>query len=365
MNLGLLGKVAPNAATTFPGEPVPASAGGLARHGERARRHLAHRLTRECEAMAQHALSTGHTVPVEVIELLDRAFSSIDAADTSRLAVTATPDCDQSNVAATSTDVSALVALSRAHAALAVIIAPATPEAVLAIADERCRHPLMTSFGPVPIARQMLVLALVSLITLLGVSVSPDINDANMSKTLLDLSGAPLLVVEIFLLSAGSLGSCFANLQRVNKFVSDGTYDPKSQSTYWVRWVMGIISGIVLSQLVYDVFLESQTVPAGGAPTADAIGQPLLALFGGYSVDVVHSILNRLIGAVSFVFRGPEESAPGRQRSVADANLPIQDRLNTAASIAADKPVHVLPTTSGGSSSGGDIAANGSPGRNG
>lgn len=348
MNLGLLGKVAPNAATTFPGEPEPASSGSLAMHGERARRHLALLLTRECEAMAQYALSTGHTVPVEVMELLERAFSSVDAPGT-RLAVSTAPQCDQPNAGRPSTDVSALVALSRAHAALAVIIAPATPEAVLAIADERSRHPLMTAFGPVPIARQMLVLALVSLITLLGVSLSPDINDANMSKTLLDLSGVPLLVVEIFLLSAGSLGSCFANLQRVNKFVSDGTYDPKSQSTYWVRWVMGIISGIVLSQLVYDVFIESQSVPAGGAATAGAIGQPLLALFGGYSVDVVHSILNRLIGAASYVFRGPEETPPGRQRSLADANLPIQDRLNTAASIAADKPVNVLPATSDGS----------------
>jgi hypothetical protein len=234
--------------------------------GERARRRLWHQLTRECEAMAQHALSTGHTVPIEVMESLNHAFSLLDT-QAARLPASAAPDRGESEAGALPSDVPALVALSRAHTALAAIIAPATPESVLVISDERIKHPLMTAFGPVPIARQMLGLALVSLIVLLVVSLSPAVNNANMSKTLLELSGVPLLMVEIFLLSAASLGSCFANLQRVNRFVSDGTYDPKSQSTYWTRWVMGVISGIVLSQLVYDLFIA--TAPG-------VIGQPLL-----------------------------------------------------------------------------------------
>lgn len=279
----------------------------LAALGECARRRLWHLLTRECEAMAQHAFSMGHIIPIEVVELLDHAFSSLDTQAALRLPASAALDRDELKAGASPPDVPALVALSRAHTALAVIIAPATPEAVLAISDERIRHPRMTTFGPVPVARQMLGLALVSLIVLLGVSLSADINNANMSKTLLDLSGVQLLVVEIFLLSASSLGSCFANLQRVNRFVSDGTYDPKYQSTYWTRWVMGVISGIVLSQLVYDVFVEPRSAPTGGGTMPGVIGQPLLALLGGYSVDVVHSILNRIINAVSSVFRSTRE----------------------------------------------------------
>lgn len=323
----------------------------LAALGECARRRLWHLLTRECEAMAQHAFSMGHIIPIEVVELLDHAFSSLDTQAALRLPASAALDRDESKAGASPPDVPALVALSRAHTALAVIIAPATPEAVLAISDERIRHPRMTTFGPVPVARQMLGLALVSLIVLLGVSLSADINNANMSKTLLDLSGVQLLVVEIFLLSASSLGSCFANLQRVNRFVSDGTYDPKYQSTYWTRWVMGVISGIVLSQLVYDVFVEPRSAPTGGGTMPGVIGQPLLALLGGYSVDVVHSILNRIINAVSSVFRSPENDSSGSRRSSADANRSIQDRLNTATSIAAGQPVNALPAMSGRSQS--------------
>jgi hypothetical protein len=76
-----------------------------------------------------------------------------------------------------------------------------------------------------------------------------------MSKSLLELSGYPLLMIEAFLVSAASLGGCFANLQKINTVISDGTYDPRAQSTYWTRWMMGVISGIVLSQIVYDFFL--------------------------------------------------------------------------------------------------------------
>ena len=341
------GKSVANVRATSPDEPALASVDDLAALGERAKRRLWHLLTRECEAMAQYALSTGRTVPVEVMELLDQAFSSLDTQATLRLPASAAPDRGEPKAGASPPDVPALVALSRVHTALAVIIAPATPEAILAISDERIRHPLMTSFGPVRVARQMLGLALVSLITLLGVSLSPEINNDNMSKTLLELSGVPLLFIEIFLLSAGSLGSCFANLQRINRFVSDGTYDPKSQSTYWTRWVMGVISGIVLSQLIYDVFVAPPSVEMGGKSMPGVIGQPLLALLGGYSVDVVHSILNRIINAVNSVFRGPEDSSSGSQRSLAGADRSIDDRLNTATSIAAGQPVNARPTMSG------------------
>lgn len=313
--------------------------------GERAKQRLWARLTRECEAMAQHALSTGHTVPIEVIELLDHAFSSLHTQATLQSPAGAGPV--RGEWKADALEVPVLVALSRAHAALAVIIAPATPEAVLMFSDQRMRHPHITTFGPVPVARQMLGLAVVSLIVLLGVSLSPDINASNMRKTLLELSGASLFLVEIFLLSASSLGSCFANLHRINRYVSDGTWNPKYRSTYWTRWVMGVISGIVLSQLVYDVFVASTSAPKVGATIPGLIGGPLLALLGGYSVDVVHSILNRIINAVSSVFRGPDDGSSGRQRSLADADRSIQDRLNTATSIATSKPFNALPGASG------------------
>jgi hypothetical protein len=108
-------------------------------------------------------------------------------------------------------------------------------------------------------------------------------------------------MTETFLVSAASLGSCFANLQRINTVISDGTYDPRVQCTYWTRWVMGVISGIELSRLVY-AFLLAHSGNMSGPTVPAAIGQPILALLGGYSVDFVHGILRRGINAVSHFF---------------------------------------------------------------
>src|SRR5215470_1665417 len=270
--------------------------------GLQVRERLWHRMVRECEAMVRHALGTGIVVPADIMERLDQALSAPDgpvaiAAPERRAA----PPGDAAAPTASAVETSRFGLLAAAHAGLALAIAPATPEAVLLMADERERHPARSEFGPLPLVRQMLDLAILSLIALLGVCISPVVNTANMSKTLLELSGYPQLMIEAFLISAASLGSCFANRQRINSVVSDGTYDPRVQSTYWTRWVMGVISGVVLSQIVYEFFLTH----SGNEPTVHAvpaIGQPILALLGGYSVDFVHGILKRAINTVANFF---------------------------------------------------------------
>jgi hypothetical protein len=202
------------------------------------------------------------------------------------------------------------------------------------MAEEYERHPVWCEFGPLPLVRQMLALALLSLVVLLAVSLSAVVNSGNMSKSLLALSGYPLLMVEIFLVSAASLGSCFANLQRINTVMSDGTYDPRVQSTYWTRWVMGVISGIVLSQLVYDFFLANSSDDPSIRAIPDAIGQPILALLGGYSVDFVHGVLKRAINTVGSFFGVSMDAGTDNQQRAAIAKAPGQDRLATASEFA-------------------------------
>jgi hypothetical protein len=175
----------------------------------------------------------------------------------------------------------------------------------------------------------MLGLAMFSLLVLLAVSVSAHVNNVNVSKSLLELAGFPLLMVEAFLVSAASLGACFANLQRINTVISDGTYDPRVQSTYWTRWVMGVISGIILSQIVYDFLLHSS-----GGTSAQAIpaplGQPILALFGGYSVDFVHGILKRAINTLGNFFGVSRDGGAGNQARARMAEAVAQQRLALA-----------------------------------
>jgi len=283
--------------------------------GLRVRQRLWQRMVRECEAMAQYAFSTGRIVPFEVVEQLDQVLSTPDATAAAtapgRRGVDGLPPEDATVGSALPAEMSSLASLSVAHATLAQIIAPATPEAVLLLADERATRPFLYALGPLPIVRQILGLAILSLFVLLGVALSEEVNVVNMSKTMLTLTGYPLFIKEVFLVSAASLGSCFQNLQKINVVISDGTYDPKFQSTYWTRCVMGVISGVILSQLVYVFLMPAPTTDAAAVPAT--IGQPIFALFGGYSVDLVHGILSRAINTLGDFFRGSRDGAVENQ----------------------------------------------------
>src|SRR6516162_9412898 len=304
----------------------PVTAVGATGVGVQVRERLWQRMARECEAMVQHALGTGLVVPADVMEHLDQAVS----APVGQITIAA-PDPPPAGAASTASAIgtSRFALLAAAHTGLAIAIAPATPEAVLLMADERERHPVRSEFGPLPLVRQVLGLAMLSLVVLLGVSTSAVVNTANMNKSLLELSGYPLFMIEIFLVSAASLGSCFANLQRINTVISDGTYDPRVQSTYWTRWVMGVISGIVLSQLVYVFYLAQSGNDQTVGTASVAIGQPILALIGGYSVDFVHGILTRAINSVGNFFGvsmaggADNQPRPGMVEAVAQQRLAL------------------------------------------
>lgn len=302
------------------------------RFAARARERLWRRMVRECEAMVEHAFSTGRVVPTEVIEYLDQAILAPAAlAAPDRLDDDA-PSPDTGGRSSSTIKTSRLTLLATAHAQLALAIAPATPEAVLLMADERERHPVWCQFGPLPLVRQMLGLTLVSLVALLGVGVSSEISAANMSNV--DLAGYSFFIVEAYLISAASLGACFANLHRINTVISDGTYDPRVQSTYWTRWVMGVIAGTVLSGLVYD-FLLSHSGNGNDAAIAapGTFVQPVLALVGGYSVDFVHGILKRTINTLGNFFGVSEREGDDQQRAGA-AETAAQEKLVMATELA-------------------------------
>ena len=335
MNISILNRPLRYAAVPFD-EPSPGDAKGVTGIGARVKERMWQRMARECEAMVQHAFSTGRVVPIEVMVRLDQAVSSADG-----LSVVAAPDSrDDASIAnapargARTMEMSRFVSLAVAHAGLAHAIAPATPEAVLLMADERERHPLWSALGPLPLVRQMLGLALLSLVVLLAVSIDTAVNTENMAKSLLESSGFPLLMVEAFLVSAASLGACFANLQRINTFISEGTYDPRFQSTYWTRWVMGVISGVILSQLVYNSVLTHSGADTG-ASAAGAIAQPILALVGGYSVDFVHGLLRRAINTVGNFFSVSTDGAADNQLRPAIAEAVALERLATTSELAA------------------------------
>lgn len=216
-----------------------------------------------------------------------------------------------------------------AHSSLADLIAPATPRSVMLMHEDRLRHPLLSSFGSVPLVRMFLGIAVASMLLMLLTSLSPQVSRDNMGKTLLDNSGWSLAVCEAFLIFASLVGSAFAALFKLHRYISAGTYDERFASTYWIQLILGVIAGVVLSQVLYSVFPNSVpgAKPAGNYPPT-FLQQPVLALIGGFSASLVHRILDRLVLAVESVFGGevPKSAIPLQAKKPAAGKINALDR---------------------------------------
>jgi len=243
---------------------------------------IRNRMVREVEAMTLFALATGIGVPPDLMAQLDRCLTDTQGGEP--------PDSPLA-------DPSARIALlSSTHGELTRLIAPARPGSLLLLIEDRRTYPFWNGFGAVPLVRRMLGVAVVSLIVLLGTALSSQVNAANMSQGLLGLQGWPLLWNEIFLFAASAVGAGLANLRRLDRFISNCTYEQRFDSSYWSRLVMGVISGILLAQVLFSA------ITGGGANSGangfSALNQPILALLGGFSADLVHDVLTHFITTI-------------------------------------------------------------------
>ena len=156
--------------------------------------------------------------------------------------------------------------LVRAHAELVRIVAPATPRTILLLSRER-ESPL-AMLGPVRLVRHMLIVVIVLLAAFVLLAASPDVKHG--SGDIFTSSGLPLLLNELFLLTAGGLGAAFSALFTASRYIKAGTYDPKHESTYWLRLILGLMAGLLLPALI----------PMAGTESGQ-LSKPLLALLGG------------------------------------------------------------------------------------
>jgi hypothetical protein len=257
---------------------------------------IENRLEREVEAMTLYALASGLGVPADTIANVDLALPGIASADP----VPANPDAPTPRC-------TRVTALAEAHLSLTKLIAPAKPGAILLLVEQRRGHLGWQTFGAVPLVRSMQAIAVVSLLVLLGISLSDRVNAENMTKGLLNLYGLDLFCVEVFLVAAAAVGASLTNLRRLDRYIVSCTYEQRFDSSYWSRLVMGVISGIILSQVVYSALVGSQ--PDANS-TLSAFGQPVLPLLGGFSADLVHDILNQFISVFGNLLAGKGQRRP-------------------------------------------------------
>jgi hypothetical protein len=259
----------------------------------------------ECQAMASYALASGLRVAPAALHSLADAGGT-DSAD-ERL------------------DAQQWRRLVHAHDQLVQVVSPATPRTLLLLSQDAADGNLKM-LGGIPLVRRMLGVSVMSLAVFLLTALSPKVSHA--TGDIFHESGIELLVNELFLLGAAGIGAAFAALFAANHYVSEGTYDPKYEASYWVRFVLGLIAGIVLSSLI--------PIKAGGQGGGEAFTRPFLALLGGFSAAVVFRILQRVVGTLESLVQGDGgdgESARKRLATSEASQLRTQEQMRVSAAL--------------------------------
>ena len=100
----------------------------------------------------------------------------------------------------------------------------------------------------------------------------------------------PLLINELYFLSAAGIGASFFILFKISHYIVNNKYNPKYESYYWIRFLLGLIAGLILASLIPEIPL---------IPEEDlSLARPALALLGGFSTVGVYSILESLMNMV-------------------------------------------------------------------
>lgn len=102
--------------------------------------------------------------------------------------------------------------------------------------------------------------------------------------------------------------SGFVNVENINRYIGNLTYNPIYDSSYWTHIILGIISGIILVELLPKELFDSGTMASFGKPT--------LAMFGGFSTKVVYRMLLRLVDTMATLVNGSGQPDSESQNSV-------------------------------------------------
>lgn len=278
---------------------------------------LAEQLVLECEAMAKYAFASGLAVPGKIIQALEN-FSK-------KIAKGMEPAGDSAGTNGTAGPAADIRPLISVHERLVKIVEPAKPRTILLLEEESQRSGIFKFLGSVTFIRRMILAALICLVLFVSISLSPEINNQPGSWNLFQTSGWSLLLKELFLLTAAGLGASFTALFKANRYIVEGTFDPKYESSYWIRFSLGFIAGMILATLI----------PIEKSLDAD-FGKPLLAMLGGFSADLVYRIISRAIESLESLFRGDNKSLVQAQKQYAmvrSAEEGVQNRFKVAANI--------------------------------
>lgn len=256
----------------------------------------------ECETMVRYAQAQGKTIPSHILKQLS---------DLNAIAHELNQDIKTGNTDQLDPRSLNMALIGDLHRELAVVIAPATPATVLLMETNK-RKGLFGLLGPVPLVRRLNIITMLCLLTFLGLFFAKEVDSISINGDILSYEGMAFVYNELVILCMAALGASFYALFEVYKYITKNSYDPKYDSIYWIRFVLGIVSGVILAQFIFvspEILGEDVSDVADNVTKSRELGgfmtyKPLLAFLGGFSARVVHKILNSMVEAIETFISG-------------------------------------------------------------
>lgn len=279
----------------------------------------------ECETMVRYAQSQGLKVPQHVLKQMS---------DLNAIAHELNAEIAQGNdMMGIDPRALNMALIGSIHKDLAAVIAPATPATVV-LMEQNKRKGVFGLLGPVPLVRQLNIITMFCLLAFLGLFFAPDVDSYTVNGDILSYKGMAFVYNELVIVCIAALGASFYALFEVYKYIAKNSYDPKYDSIYWIRFILGIVSGVILAQFIFvspeilgkdaDV-LESVMDPTRDLGTFFTY-KPLLAFLGGFSARVVHKILNSMVEAIETFISGSARDAIRAREAAAQTKIDEQVR---------------------------------------
>ena len=239
--------------------------------------------------MLRYALNKGIAVPSSIVKTLESYIlkRSIERGE-----------CDADSVHYDEKVVGDLKAIVTTHERLTKIVYPATPDSIRYLIDEQNKPSILKFLSPVSFVRQMMGAAMACLAVFIMLSMLSYVSLTGGDESIQG-SGLPMLTNLLFFMSAAGLGASFAEFFEADEYITKGTFDPIFLSSYWMRFVLGLIAGMLLATLI----------PMDDANTKlELLARPTLAMVGGFASSLVYRILKRFVETVEIMFGGKSKA---------------------------------------------------------
>jgi Na+-transporting NADH:ubiquinone oxidoreductase subunit NqrC len=128
--------------------------------------------------------------------------------------------------------------------------------------------------------------------------------------------------------AGAGLGACFYILMKLQPYLENRSFDPKYNSAYITRFVIGIVAGVILAYVWAHLFNKQSSENKSFALQSFSPG--VIGILGGFSAEAVQQVLQRIVEVLLTVVRGDNSAATQAKLTAQQAQAfgDLRDKLD-------------------------------------